>query len=54
MGDDAEARVCAQCGRRFAKPEVIASGRCPSCGGTLVRLEEARDPNESGGDNQGR
>jgi len=54
MGKDPEARVCAQCGRRFAKPDIIESGRCPRCGGQLVRLEEADDPNQPGGDNQGR
>jgi DNA-directed RNA polymerase subunit RPC12/RpoP len=54
MGGQPEARVCAQCGRRFAKPEVVESGRCPSCGGKLVHLEEARDPNQPGGDDEGR
>ena len=54
MGNEAEARVCAQCGRRYAKPEIIQSGRCPRCGGHLVALEETGDPDKPGGDDEGR
>ena len=53
MGTDAEARVCAQCGRRFAKPEIVQSGRCPSCGGKLVHLEQTRNTDKRGGNGKG-
>jgi hypothetical protein len=50
MGDGLDARECAKCGRRYMAPEILESGRCPRCGGDLVPLEEAREPDEGGGD----
>jgi predicted Zn-ribbon and HTH transcriptional regulator len=44
---------CSKCGRRFAAPEILESGRCPRCGGDLVPLEEAREPDQPGGNHQG-
>ncbi len=35
------------------KPEIVQSGRCPSCGGELVPLEKADDPDQGGGNHQG-
>jgi rRNA maturation endonuclease Nob1 len=54
MADEPEHRVCERCGRRFARPTIVESGECPTCGGDLVPLEEAGEADESGGDHQGR
>ncbi len=53
MGTEPEAMVCARCGRRFAAPEILQTGICPHCGGELKALEEAGEPDEAWGDNQG-
>ena len=50
MGDQIDAMECSKCGRRFAAPAILESGRCPRCGGDLMPLEEAREPDEPGGD----
>ena len=50
MGDQVEAMECSKCARRFAAPAILESGRCPSCGGDLMPLEEAREPDKPGGD----
>jgi predicted nucleic acid-binding Zn-ribbon protein len=53
MGTEPNAMVCTSCGRRFADEEVLQSGLCPACGGDLKPLEEADDPDQPWGDDEG-
>jgi hypothetical protein len=42
MEAPSETKICAACGRRFARADRVEAGRCPLCGGSLVELDQGR------------
>jgi rRNA maturation endonuclease Nob1 len=40
----AQAKSCERCGRRYADRATLEDGRCPSCGGGLVPIDEGPYP----------